>query len=68
VRFGVGDLRVMPFRKKSYVVYSNVTEGRKGIGWGWGRMDWIDLAKGRDTHGVWLPVMVMIGGGIFRCP
>jgi hypothetical protein len=33
VKFGVGDVQVMPFSKKSHVVYSHFTVGRKGIGW-----------------------------------
>jgi hypothetical protein len=56
VKFVVEDVRVAPFSKKSLVVYSNFTGCRKGFvvrgvcWWVRGRMDWIDLAKDRDTH------------------
>jgi hypothetical protein len=51
VKFGVGDMRVMPLSKKSHVIYSNFTEGRKRIGGvGVGGTEWIDLAKDRDTR------------------
>jgi hypothetical protein len=61
---------------KSLVVYSNFTDCRKGFvvlgvcRWARGRMDWIDLAKDRDTHVVWPPVTVIIFGHSFvalRC-
>jgi hypothetical protein len=62
VKFGVGDVRVMPLSKKSHVVDSNFSESRKGIGWGTGLI-WLNIG----THGVWPPVTVMVCGHIFRC-
>jgi hypothetical protein len=32
VKFGVEDVRVVPFSDKSLVLYSNFIEGRKGTG------------------------------------